>query len=750
MSFSKYIIKHRFLVLISALLLSLLAAWGIKDLEVTVKIENFFVKDDAAMSHHEKFKTLFGQNDFMAILVESDDVFSQKSLEKIYDITKVIREGIPYIDQTISLVDLPGRAGYTFDSNGKLTTPLHIQDSLRQVICADPSILGTLFDKNGKETAISATITLPTGEDAPSEFELGELIYDVTQDITEHNGITITAVAPSVFAFRKKVEMVEDLGRVLAFGGLIAAILCLFVFKNTQSFIGTILLIVLSPAVVFGLLGWLGISVDSTFISVPIMLTMGVSIGNGVHVNHFFRIDAELHHNRREAVIYAISHSWRPILFTAITTICALLSFVFVKVQTIKLVGLISASCVLVMYVLCMTLFPVILSFGRGKVKASPKRSKYQEWFMKLADFTYIHKKSISLAFILFTIVAVWGSTLITIDFNSVDMMGPKLPHMQQQLKIKKSTICSNEFMNLTIIGDKNDFRDKKHLDQLQKLEEAIQQLPLIKKTTSVNKIVAQTHMTLNGGQSEFFKIPEKKGDVYKAYYQLRKHTPRFISKWVTKDYSSTQIFIELSDFSSKIIKDDIDEINQLVLEYFPEAKESFFSGATFQMALMNQYMTRGLVVSVCIALLMITILMMLCFKSFKIGLIAMFPNIFPVLICGATVGFFDIPLEFVTMTVAPLILGLAVDDTIHFISSLKKNITLHKDYEKGITAAYKEVGLAITKTTIILTATFAVFTISGVNSINNMGILSCVGILSAYLADLFIVPVLIRKIKPF
>jgi predicted RND superfamily exporter protein len=127
-----------------------------------------------------------------------------------------------------------------------------------------------------------------------------------------------------------------------------------------------------------------------------------------------------------------------------------------------------------------------------------------------------------------------------------------------------------------------------------------------------------------------------------------------------------------------------------------------------------------------------------------------MFPNLFPVIVCGAIVGYTNVPLEFVTMTVAPLILGLAVDDTIHFISSLKTNITRANNYDKGIALSYKDVGIAITKTTIILSASFLVFTVSDMKSTVNMGILTCAGISAAYLADIFIVPHLVKWIRPF
>ena len=148
-------------------------------------------------------------------------------------------------------------------------------------------------------------------------------------------------------------------------------------------------------------------------------------------------------------------------------------------------------------------------------------------------------------------------------------------------------------------------------------------------------------------------------------------------------------------------------------------------SGSTYQMAVMNQYITRGLIRSILTALLMITILMVAVFKSLKLGLASMIPNVFPVLVVGGIMGLAGIPLEFVTMTVAPMIMGLAVDDTIHLVYHLKRDLKKSGDYAASIRHTFVNVGAAITETTVILCITFLVFTVSRVNSIVNMGLIS-------------------------
>ncbi len=208
-------------------------------------------------------------------------------------------------------------------------------------------------------------------------------------------------------------------------------------------------------------------------------------------------------------------------------------------------------------------------------------------------------------------------------------------------------------------------------------------------------------------------------------------------------------MFIELSECSSREIEGIFGEVDRLVEELFPVGTDHVMSGSTYQMAVMNQYITRGLIRSILTALLMITLLMVVVFNSLKLGLAAMIPNVFPVLVAGGIMGFARIPLEFVTMTVAPMIMGLAVDDTIHLVYHLKRDLKKSGDYAASIRHTFVNVGTAITETTAILCLTFLVFTVSRVNSIVNMGLITCVGMLAAYLADLFVTPVLIRWMKP-
>ncbi len=756
MNFPNRILNHRIPIFSAIVILFFLSIPGLLQVDIKVDMADYFLEGDDALEKQERFEQIFGVNEFIGVLFESNDVFSTQSLEKIHEIGERIKENFPYSESIHSITNIDsrelGRNEFVFDSTGKLISSQTGKENTIKKYLHDPSFIGRFFSQNRKEAMIMVPLTFKDNE-KPNEFELGKLAYRTIAAIDCDSNMTITAVGASVFAHRRKEEMLNDLSMILLFGALIALVLCIIIFRSRQTVIATLSLTLITPAIVFGALGWLHISAESAFISVPILITMGVCIGNAVHIDHFFRLHFDGTGKRRESVEYALKKTWRPILFTAITTISALLSFVFVKVHPIKWVGIVSATSIFIVYILCMLLFPVILSFGNDKelVSGQVKTNLFFEHvFDLLSNYILKNKTLLMCIFVAITLGAFYGSLKVRIDFNSEKMMGTKLEHMKDQVKIKHSDISSNEFMDLTIVGKSGWFKDSLYISRLEALQKDIDSLPLVKRTSSLLQITSKVNRLYHFGNNDHYITPKKQRILDRLFSLVKVFKPDLLRDWTNEDYSTARIFIEMSDFSSMTIQNNIHKIDTLVLNYFPQGTDHFLSGSTYQMALMNQYITRGLINSIGFALAIISILMMICFGSVKLGLVAMLPNVFPVIVCGAIVGYGKIPLEFVTMTVAPLVLGLAVDDTIHFISSLKTNISNSKDYNNGIDNSYKEVGVAITKTTIILLCTFLVFTISDVKSTVNMGILSCVGIFAAYLADIFIVPLLIQWMKPF
>jgi predicted RND superfamily exporter protein len=759
--FVQVVLKFRMPVLLVTFLLLPVCVPGLFRLDVNVKIEDFFVEDDPVLENQKEFCRLFKNNDFIGVLVESDDVFSRESLELIKTVGDRLKESVPFAGDVVSLVELDkksfGQKRLLFEGS-ELSSSDEEVEQIRISYSQTPSLNGVLFSNDYRQAWILLQLlAYPseeawTGEDDPL-FAVGQAAYDTVKSIDPGNS-TLTATGVPVYAFRKKAEMMKDLLRVLAIGSIVALILSILIIQSVQGVIGTLMVIFVSVLSVFGIQGWFGASTDSAFLSVPILLTVGVSIGYTVHISRFFTLHFRQTGKRKESIVFAIQASGRPILFTAFTTIVALLSFVFVEIQPIQWVGLTSASCILAVYILTMLLFPVIMYFGRDMevslTATSVKPDRFEAVLQLFANWVMKYERLIMILFLIIGSVAVYGIFQLKIDFNAEKMMGTKLQHMKDQIHIGQSEIATSDTLDIVITLPPGRIRHYDILKTLEVLEQEINTLPLVKKTSSLSGIVREFNFIRHNREPGYHNIPEKEADLRGLFFLFERLSLGTLRKWVNGDYSSTRIFVELSEFSSREIETNINKIGLLIKDLFPPGTVFFMSGSTCQMAVMNQYITRGLVRSIFTALLMITVLMIFVFGSVKMGLIAMIPNVFPVIIVGGIMGFAKIPLEFVTMTVAPIIMGLAVDDTIHFISHIKKDLLQTKDYRKSINSSFLTVGTAITETTVILSLSFLVFTVSRVNGIIYMGILTCCGILTAYLADIFVTPILIKWTKPY
>lgn len=749
--FGNFLLRFRWIIIILLLAMAAITIPGIPGLTITVNVEDFFLADDPVLQNQERFHQMFHNTDFIGVLVESDDIFSRDTLELIHRVGSELQEHVPLAGDVTSLVTFShpsmGPLSLTFKDNTLLNSDTELE-AIKEYFTHTEPLQETLFSRDGTEAWIHLTLKkYNSDKSSHTMFSVGKEAYNILQSIDTGND-RITPTGIPVYAHRKEAEMMQDLFVILAAGGVIALILSIIILHSIQGIIGTLLVIGFSVSSVFGIEGWLKMSTDSAFISVPILLAVGVSIGYTVHISRFF-----IHHyrdtgNRRESVIHAVSKSAMPVLFTAFTTIVALLSFVFVEIKPIRWVGVTSALAIAMVYLFSMTLFPIILSIGKNEIPTKEGKKKKDRWAPLLqvfAQWVGSHRAFIILIFSIITAVSIHGMSKLEVDFNAEKMTGTRMQHMKDQIHVGNSQIATTETLDLVVTLPKGSFDQKEYLTMIDTLESEISLLPLVRRTRSVVDIVKETHYYSRGRNSEYTTIPDNDIVYTSILSRLKEDHPEIVDQWTAKEWGTTRIFVELSEFSSKDIEQNVRKITQLIPTILPKDTEYFFSGSTYQMAMMNQYVTRGLIRSILTALLLITIIMIAVFRSIRMGLIAMIPNIIPVLVAGGIMGYMGIPLEFVTMTVAPMIMGLAVDDTIHLLWHLKEDIKDTSDFVAGVSKTFSVVGLAITETTVILCVTFLVLTFSKMNSIIYMGLFSSIGIGAAYLADVFITPVLMR-----
>ena len=285
-----------------------------------------------------------------------------------------------------------------------------------------------------------------------------------------------------------------------------------------------------------------------------------------------------------------------------------------------------------------------------------------------------------------------------------------------------------------------------KAMDDLQRhLEETYPHL--VTRSHSLVDITKDSFRTLNEGRQEMYRIPEDPAVLGNTLFMFNNANPKDRRRVVTDDYAMGQISVSLRNAGSHEYSVLIREVETWATQRFQPLKTHYPEleiGATGTLALMmmlTDYISWSQIKSFGLALVVISVLLLLVFGSFRAGLVALFPNLFPILTIFGLMGWFGIPLDADTLLVAPITIGIAVDDTIHFLTHYRTEFVQHGDARRAVIQSFRETGQAITFTSIILSLGFLIFLFSSHNGLSNFGVMSAVAFFTAVLADLFLLP---------
>ncbi|MCR5290303.1 MAG: MMPL family transporter [Treponema sp.] len=298
-------------------------------------------------------------------------------------------------------------------------------------------------------------------------------------------------------------------------------------------------------------------------------------------------------------------------------------------------------------------------------------------------------------------------------------------------------------------------FKDPEKMAAVQEFETFLGTLSMTKtsgtkpRVSSVTDILKEMNRALNKGQDEFYTVPEDPYILAQLMELSSIEMTRDFSECMDDEFKVLTISVDMLIFDSASAIQDIKAINEKLAELFPDA-QSCILGDMIEYAEMTNRMVWGELKSFLFSFVIIAIMLTIAFSSIRTGLIAMIPNVAPVILVGGFMGFSGYAMDFATMTTMPIILGIAVDDTIHLTTHLKLGLEKYGTYKGAMEASLREIGKSMFMSTLILCSIYAVYLLSPIRYLFVIGILSILGLSGALIADYTITPVLLYLVKPF
>jgi len=555
-------------------------------------------------------------------------------------------------------------------------------------------------------------------------------------------------------------NFMEQVNIVMTLTFIITLVMLWLLFRSFSAVFWPILIVVIASILTVAIFGWLGLKMN-LMVNVTVLLILVVGVADSVHILSgylFFRNQGEEH---QQAMRSTFEKSGLAVFLTSLTTAVGMLALMVVPLIPIQNFGMSAALGVLIAFLLSVFVLPLMLDiwapFSKKKQKNSeecgPKHHLIQAMLQKVEHLSHQRPGLNIIIFALVTVIFTVGVFRVEVDSNPVSIFGEGniIRTAFELVDDKMGGTQSLEIMiDAGVEGALQDPVVLKTMDEMQDFLE--QQVAGVVLTRSLANIVKDSNKSLNGGREEYYSIPDDPRVLRQTLFLFNNANPSDRRKVVSDDYRKAHITVNLESNGSKkyveelvIIRQEIEQRFAPVKNQYPDMNVSVTGGMTIIVTLID-YLSWSQIQGFGFALLAISFILFFLFASFRVGMIALFPNIFPLIIVFGTMGYLNIPLDVDTLIVAPLMIGIVVDDTIHFLTHYREEVLKHGDTQRAIVKAFREVGQAITFTSIILAAAFLTFILLEHQGMKHFGILSAVAISTALIAELFLLPALLLK----
>ncbi len=560
---------------------------------------------------------------------------------------------------------------------------------------------------------------------------------------------------PEVMSFFGEIIMGEMMMVTLASLLLIAVVMGIL-FRALSAVVWSVLVVIFSLVWIVGLVGWTGVTM-TFMINIIIFLILAVGVADTVHILSgylYFRNQGQDHATAMRSVF---RKSALACTLTSVTTAIGLLALVFVPIVPIRNFGIFASLGVFFAYFFTVFWLPVMLDLwspvakkpGKKVQTSNRKPHLIQRLLQRIEHVSYAAPLATVLVFAVLGVVLVYGASKIRVDSNLVEIIPESTPLRQTYLLVDEYMSGTQNMEILFDAGKADALKNPKVLNTIEGVQEYLESKypDLVLDTYSLVNVTKDSYKALNEGRPEMYIIPQDPHVLDQTLFLFNNANPSDRRELVSDDYSQSRITVRLRNEGSAIYVDIVEELRAYIDQAFAPLRNEYpqldisITGGFALMVQLLDYISWSQIQSFGLALAVISLLLLIVFGSKRVGFIAVFPNLFPIISVFGIMGYLDIALDTDTLLIAPIIIGIAVDDTIHFLTHYRAEMLKHGNIQQAIVHSFREAGQAIVFTSIILSIGFCVFIMSTHLGLRNFGILSAIAISVAVIADLLLLP---------
>ena len=753
--FGDWVIRFRWGIILFTIVLVFAAASGARFLGFSTDYRVFFSKDNPQLVAFETLQNTYTKNDNIMFAVEPKDgnVFSRETLAIIEEITKASWQ-IPFSIRVDSVTNFQ----YTWADGDDLVVQDLVDNAesftdeqlvkIQGIALAEPLLLNRLITDKSNITGVNVTINRPQKAitETPEVVAFAREIRDRIQKKYPKINIYLTGVLLMDNAFNEAGE--GDMKSLVPLMYGIVLVIIAFSIRTFWGTLATTLIMGFSILTGMGLAGWSGILLTPISANAPtIILTLAVADSIHVLVTLFY----EMRHGKPkyDAIRESLRVNHQPVFITSVTTAIGFLSLNFSDSPPFRDLGNIVAMGVMSAYIYSVFFLPAIMAVLPLRVKVVS--SSNNGLIDKLSGWVINNRNSLF-----------WGMMII------ITVLSAKIPQIQIDEKFNEYFDTRYQFRgdNDYVIehltgfesieyslnaGESGGVSNPAYLKKVDEFAQWYRKQPGVMYVGTLTDTMKRLNKNMHGDDEAYYRLPEERdlSAQYLLLYELSLPFGLDLNNQINIDKSSTRFTAILESVSTQHALALEKRAQKWLRENAPQEMASHGASPLIMFSHIAKRNIDSMMIGNTLALLLISAILIAVLRSFKLGLISTVPNLVPMFMTFGLWGWVVGEIGLAVSVVAPVALGIIVDDTVHFLSKFRRaRVELGKTTEEAIRYSFHTVGPALFLTSLILVCGFLVLTFSGFRMNVQLGYMTTISIIFALLADFLFLPTLIMKLS--
>ena len=758
---SRIILKKRILLLSFILITTLFWLFKAQNLKFTFKEANLLPDYHQENIIYNEFTSHFGDEGSSIVIGIKDSILSSK--EKLFawnNLTKKL-SSFSEIEYSISLDDLKilkkNEDSIRFDFipliNDDSFEKINL-DSLKNKLKNELPFYKNLVYNHVNETFRSILIMQNNiiNTNSRKNFILQKFI-PIVKRFEKSNNIDVKISGMPYVRTLNAENILNEMKFFVLIAILVTALIFFLFFKSIKATVISILVVLIGVIWALGTIGLLQYEITVLTALIPPLIIV-IGIPNCIYLINKYQQEILNHGNQIKSLERVIVKIGKATLITNLTTASGFATFILTNSKLLKEFGVIASLNVMGIFIISLIIIPIYFSYFSipQKKHLNHLESKSINSLLNWMENKIKYNKKIiySVSFTLL-IICSYGISQIKISGNLLE-------DMPNKKNFFKDIVFFNDYFNgivpleiLINTGKKNGVKNLTSLKKIEKLKSVINTIPELSRPISIVDVVKYSKQTFYNGNPNFFKIPSRQENNFiSQYVKNSKSDSKILNSYSDKSSQYARVTTYMKDISTERMYEIEKILKQSINEIFPNKKYSVrLTGKSILFLKGTEFLVKNLIFSLCIAIFLIAIFMAFMFKSVKMIVISLIPNLLPLVFTAGAMGFLGITLRPSTILVFTIAFGISVDDTIHFLAKYRQELWDNKfDVTKSVFKSLKETGVSMYYTSIVLFFGFSVFLTSDFGGTIALGGLVSLTLLLAMLTNLLLLPSLLISFK--